>query len=212
MKPDLYKILGVPRDSDRDTIKRAHRRKAKKAHPDAGGDRETFLAVQLAYETLTDETKRERYDSTGSTDSPRSVHARAMSELVKMAIGIAENTDVATTNGVDGMRQIVQKMILQANQARGNALARAAKLRKAAARYKSKETVNPFKDVLENEAEKSEEQARNIAAHSEVTDEMGRILDGTSYECDEAKIYRPTGYGLSGSENLINALFGGSMK
>jgi DnaJ-class molecular chaperone len=59
---DYYDILGVDEDaSDRD-LKRAHRRLVKEHHPDRGGDEERFVEVQEAYEVLSDEALRGRYD------------------------------------------------------------------------------------------------------------------------------------------------------
>ena len=63
----LYDELGVDRSADTATIKRAYRKKAIKAHPDAGGDPAQFQALALAYEVLSDEEKRARYDETGAT-------------------------------------------------------------------------------------------------------------------------------------------------
>ena len=63
MNQDLYQALGVdPGASDRD-IKAAYRRRAAEHHPDKGGDTEQFLAVQLAYDTLSDPGRRDRYDT-----------------------------------------------------------------------------------------------------------------------------------------------------
>jgi curved DNA-binding protein CbpA len=62
---DLYEAIGVPRDASPEEIKRAHRREAKKNHPDRGGDRARFQEIQLAYDTLKDEDRRRRYDQTG---------------------------------------------------------------------------------------------------------------------------------------------------
>src|SRR5258705_10361661 len=53
---DAYRILGLTRGAPTDEIKRASRRLAKTPHPDAAGERNlpTFLAIQAAYEQLTD--------------------------------------------------------------------------------------------------------------------------------------------------------------
>ena len=48
--PDYYKTLGVPRDADADTIKKAFRKLARKYHPDAGGDEAKFKEINEAYE------------------------------------------------------------------------------------------------------------------------------------------------------------------
>lgn len=62
--PDPYRELGVPRGASEDQIKAAHRRLAKRYHPDASsGERERFLAIQEAYLLLTDPIRRREWDA-----------------------------------------------------------------------------------------------------------------------------------------------------
>lgn len=67
--PDYYKILGVSRDADADTIKKAFRKLARKHHPDAGGDEAKFKEINEAYEVLSDEKKRQTYDQFGTANA-----------------------------------------------------------------------------------------------------------------------------------------------
>ena len=65
---DYYDVLGVPRDADADTIRRAYRRLARKYHPDLNSDgdaEDRFKELGEAYEVLSDADKRERYDRLG---------------------------------------------------------------------------------------------------------------------------------------------------
>lgn len=71
-----YDTLGVPNNADDAAIKRAYRRKAQVAAPrtneecaDPGLSR-ALVAINKAYETLSDPAKRARYDQTGQ-DSPQ---------------------------------------------------------------------------------------------------------------------------------------------
>ncbi len=62
--PDPYRELGVPRGASEEQIKAAHRRLAKRYHPDASsGERERFLAIQEAYLVLTDPIRRREWDA-----------------------------------------------------------------------------------------------------------------------------------------------------
>ena len=69
---DLYETLGVARDADVSTIKKAYRKLAMKFHPDKNpGDKtaaKMYVELNNAYEVLSDDTKRQRYDMTGSMD------------------------------------------------------------------------------------------------------------------------------------------------
>ena len=69
-KRDYYKILGVARDADADTIKSAFRKLALELHPDRNPDKpdakDRFAEVAEAYECLSDPAKRTDYDRTGA--------------------------------------------------------------------------------------------------------------------------------------------------
>lgn len=66
--PDLYDRLEISKDASAEDIKKAYMKMARKHHPDKGGDAEVFKGVQEAYEVLTDDTRRQVYDATGSVD------------------------------------------------------------------------------------------------------------------------------------------------
>ena len=68
-KRDYYEVLGVSRDADEATLKKAYRTLAKKYHPDANpGDKEAeqkFKEASEAYSVLSDPQKRKQYDQFG---------------------------------------------------------------------------------------------------------------------------------------------------
>lgn len=72
-KRDYYDVLGVDRDADQRTVKRAFLKKARTLHPDVSDDpdaEEKFKEVNEAYSVLSDERKRANYDRFGSADGP----------------------------------------------------------------------------------------------------------------------------------------------
>ncbi|KZV77922.1 chaperone J-domain-containing protein, partial [Exidia glandulosa HHB12029] len=60
---DYYKVLGVSRDADAKTIKKAYRKAAMTAHPDKGGSEAKMAAVNEAYEVLSKPELRQRFDN-----------------------------------------------------------------------------------------------------------------------------------------------------
>ena len=68
-KRDYYEVLGVDKSASADEIKRAYRKAAMKYHPDRNpGDKtaeEKFKECGEAYEVLSDEDKKARYDQYG---------------------------------------------------------------------------------------------------------------------------------------------------
>jgi molecular chaperone DnaJ len=68
MARDYYEVLGVARDVDKEEIKRAYRRLARKFHPDVNkeeGAEERFKEINRAYEVLSEPEMRARYDRFG---------------------------------------------------------------------------------------------------------------------------------------------------
>ena len=64
MTKNLYEELGLKENANKSEIKSSYRRLVKKHHPDAGGEKNRFLAIQNAWETLNDPLKKEQYDKT----------------------------------------------------------------------------------------------------------------------------------------------------
>jgi len=68
-KRDYYDILEVPRNATKEEIKKAYRKQALKYHPDKNpGDKkaeENFKEAAEAYEVLSNDEKRSRYDRFG---------------------------------------------------------------------------------------------------------------------------------------------------
>ncbi len=68
-KRDFYEVLGVPRGSSQDEIRKAYKKLARKLHPDVKPDdpdaQKKFSEITEAYEVLGDEEKRKKYDQFG---------------------------------------------------------------------------------------------------------------------------------------------------
>lgn len=61
----LYDKLGVNKKASAAEIKDAFKEKAKKLHPDKGGDGKEMAEINHAYLVLRDPVKRDKYDNTG---------------------------------------------------------------------------------------------------------------------------------------------------
>lgn len=68
-RKNLYDVLGVPKDADRDTIRKAYRKLARQYHPDVNPDDASaearFKEISEAWAVLADDEKRRNYDEFG---------------------------------------------------------------------------------------------------------------------------------------------------
>lgn len=88
---DYYSILGIDRDSSRDSVKHAFRLLAKRYHPDHHPEdplaEERFKEIAEAYEVLGDDSMRRQYDHTLSLHEGgvpwQTMDAQAFQELFK---------------------------------------------------------------------------------------------------------------------------------
>ncbi len=84
MSPDYYAILGIDRDAAPERVRQAYRAAVKECHPDASGtvsSAERFRAVEEAYETLRDKSRREAYDRTLEQRRPAVRRSAARGDL-----------------------------------------------------------------------------------------------------------------------------------
>ncbi|KAE8674331.1 Heat shock protein DnaJ isoform 2 [Hibiscus syriacus] len=70
-KKDYYEILGLEKNCSVDDVRKAYRKLSLKVHPDknkAPGSEEAFKSVSKAFQCLSDEESRKRYDLVGSDE------------------------------------------------------------------------------------------------------------------------------------------------
>lgn len=89
----LYEDLGVEKDATQEQIKKAYRKKARKMHPDKGGDKKEFQVIAKAFAILSNEEKRKRYDLGEDIDKDPLAVAQGFikSEFVKACLEASDN-------------------------------------------------------------------------------------------------------------------------
>ena len=76
-----YQTLGVAANASSDEIKAAHRKLARKHHPDAGGDPTLFKAIQSAADVVGDPAQRRAYD-----EALRSEPVESLSDVARQVV------------------------------------------------------------------------------------------------------------------------------
>lgn len=94
---DPYAHLGVPRDADEPTIRKAYRRRSKTDHPNAGGKAEDWEKTSTALTVLVDPKRRKAFDDTGRIEDGRPVdndRAQAL-QMIEAEMGMLLNAYIA---------------------------------------------------------------------------------------------------------------------
>jgi curved DNA-binding protein CbpA len=88
---DPYVVLGVPRNADEAAIHSAYRKAVARTHPDVGGSVADFEAVQDAYETLRDRSRRGAMDAEPPRAAPPRPRAASSARNPEFSIKTMED-------------------------------------------------------------------------------------------------------------------------
>ena len=65
---DYFAVLGLSAQASLAEIRRAYRQRARRLHPDHGGDTRAFIELTRAYQTLTNPERRRRWEADDQAD------------------------------------------------------------------------------------------------------------------------------------------------
>ena len=107
-KRDYYEVLGISRSADKDAIKKAYRKMAKKYHPDSNAGNpdaeEKFKEVTEAYNVLSDPEKKKLYDQFGHAAFEKVL---AVPDMVKVAL-----IETAALTALDSVALAVLEIVI----------------------------------------------------------------------------------------------------
>ena len=187
MTQDHYATLGVARDASPSEVKKAYRRRAKKAHPDQGGSNTEMVAVNEAWQVLGDDERRQHYDRTGNDELPsmRDRAHRTLGEFFAAALGKdAANLLVAVHQMLDMQRDEAKAQISMNGHKVAKLMARRGKVR-------TKTMPNALHQLIDAAVKALNEQiveAEDLLAVNAVAREMA-----ADYESDEEDLIVPRG-------------------
>jgi curved DNA-binding protein CbpA len=108
-----YKVLGLKECCSTDQVRAAYRRQSKTAHPDKGGSPEDFRRLQWAHDVLTDEDRREWWDTHEWDRGDRAKLEQAASQMLANLLRqvLASDNDPFAVDLVKVLREHIRKEV-----------------------------------------------------------------------------------------------------
>ena len=207
-----YEELGVERDADEATIRRAYRKASKRTHPDAGGSEEAFTKVATSLAVLIDPKKRKTFDDTGRIEEDRPDNDRAA------ALSIVEGHIAAIVNEyqTSGFRpskdprkmdvpaevvRRIKKEVREANEGLKGGAEHVTYLKDMSRRFKLKNPADfpegdPIVRGFEAQVRRAEQQIADIHASIRVRELAIKIAQAYTFEVDRPEP-NPMDYSLT---------------
>jgi curved DNA-binding protein CbpA len=188
--PDLYAELGLEPGATSEDIKAAHRRKVREHHPDRGGNKATFQAVQLAYDTLRDQERRKRYDETGETAGATNDPAvQMLGAIVENLIGqmLQDGVPFETIDMHRMMVDAVGEKVAEMVRERGKAEREIAKAADLAKRWKRKRRAKGpdlIGDTIRRRERDLRETLVRLSNAEDAWKRAGKLLEDYEYRFD----------------------------
>lgn len=191
--PDLYKILGISRTAPKSEIKKAYKRKAIQTHPDMpDGSVKSFALVKKAFDTLSDDVKRKRYDDTGDIDegTPNNKFSDAVNVLAGVFNHVLQECAKAGRSPlemdmVEMMKQTLDSSISEAGEQERvlkNVLATDKKLQ---GRFKKKTGANIMENIIKSRILELGQKLKVIEKNIGDQKEALNILSDFTFKWDE---------------------------
>jgi len=183
---DPYEMLGISREADGATIKSAYRKRAKTAHPDAGGDVDLFSRLTTSYELLCDPVRRKVYDDTGF--DPELADTKDLQGLVILETLINEvildEREPGSFDPVTAMRRKLTDKIVNARIHILEMERHRARIRNHIDRIGRKPETDVLGRMLRSRCETIGEAIGRAENEIENIEKAYGMLDGYSYEID----------------------------
>lgn len=217
--PNLYDILGVDKNADKKSIRKAYRNSAKKNHPDHGGGKEKFGQLTLAHDILIDDARRAKYDATGdaSEKEPDNEYSVAVN-IVAVSLN-AVLADCASAGQspleIDIVAKVKKKIEAQIPEAQKQIRIQSCMLvfdKKLVGRFSKKQGGEPniFEAIVSNRIQMLSASMANLEKIIKDSEGALKMIDGVVYKKDEAP-YESRGDAMmrrmSGGFSLVDTVY-----
>lgn len=214
---DPYQVLGVAREADAATIKAAYRRLAKTAHPDQGGDKETFEAIKFAYDILRNPDRRAQYDRDGTVHFiPESMIDAKAVELIADIIGniLMGNSDPNKNALIQPMVDFCAEKIRETEQHNLKLITAKDRAERMVARFRKKEGKtgpNVLADITRRKIVEAEQAIAGNDTTIKVMRRALKIIESHEFDFDRVHQvqYQYFGATTAGTGSALGGIFGG---
>ena len=181
----LYDDLGLSPRCTFDEIKQRYRALAQQHHPDKGGDENVFKKIKLAYEVLSDPSRRAEYDATGKIQEDIPIRTEALQELAGLVTHAIEKINPDHDDLIFVMKRELNENIIQSKKNIITCNGYIIKLNKILKKVnRKKEGDNFIKSIIEEQVRMREGELKNFNHRIEVCNYMIELLEDYYYGLD----------------------------
>lgn len=183
---DLYETLGSEKDADHKALKKAYLKRARETHPDTGGSKEEFQAVERAYRILKDPDERAHYDRTGKAkDDGPSTEDWAQSLLDQMFNHVLEQDDMLYEDIFETLRGHVKDMLKQNTDSTKKQALKVKRAETAIKKTSRKSDANPvLLEIMGRARDAAQALLEKFQKEREIFAEALSLVDGYSFAPD----------------------------
>ena len=192
---NLYKIMGVKKNATKDQIKNAYRDKARKLHPDKGGDNKEFAIIARAYGVLSDPKRRDWYDKTGIESGISFINRKAEGLLQVIFASIIDKVGIEGIITFNVMKHMTETLGLTLDtniKQKKLAVKNKKALERVVKRIKNKNKLNAFLLIIKDRIMREDTQIKAISEQIESVKIAQKMLKDYDFEFDIAQV-RETG-------------------
>lgn len=177
---DLYNTLDLDENATKEEIKKAHRQKCKKAHPDLGGNAEEFKKISLAYEILMDDDKKFTYES--GIELKKDIKQEAINYILQEYTQIILNTPHDKLLCTNLLKHIDKDISIKLNEI--NKLSRKTKktIKKLLDKKKKVKFIDNLQDIVFNKIiDETKKVRKKLAIDLKLYTEVKRLLASDNF-------------------------------
>jgi len=208
----LYDTLEVATEAAPEEIKNSYRKLSMIHHPDKGGDPETFSALAIAYEILSDPKKRKRYDVTGEFEKQPDVEVQAQQLIATLFIQVMteKGEKILQTKVFNVIEDLLERNI-EAAKGKTKDIRKEIRLLKKLLKKvtkKSKDTPNVVSGMLEQGVLQKGQEIEQTKKGVEPYKVALKLIKDYDFNADEAPIYSTFDIGRP-QQSTESLFFGG---